>query len=109
DPVPLYLTGDSQANLTLSPDGALALRRRHALLRALDALPRALDRPERVAAFDRFHRRRGGRGAGAPAPAARCASAGGRRQARRARRLTCAGKTRGCAPATGTPTGGRAC
>jgi len=55
--VPLYLTGASQANLGLSPDRAPTLRRRHALLRTLDALPRALDRSERLAAFDQFQRR----------------------------------------------------
>src|SRR5437660_931833 len=57
DPVPLYLTAASQANLALSPDGALTLRRRHALLRTLDALPRQLDRPEALAAFDVFQQR----------------------------------------------------
>lgn len=57
DPVPLYLTEESRTNLALSPDGALTLRRRQALLRTLDALPRALDRPERLAAFDSFQRR----------------------------------------------------
>src|SRR5205809_7319425 len=43
DPVPLYLTRASQANLDLSPEGALTLRRRHDLLHSLDALPRMLD------------------------------------------------------------------
>jgi hypothetical protein len=57
DPVPLYLTDASRANLALSPDGALTLRRRHALLRALDALPRVLDRPGRLDAFDTYQRR----------------------------------------------------
>jgi hypothetical protein len=57
DPVPLYLTEASRANLALSPDGAVTLRRRHALLQTLDALPRALDRSERLAAFDSFQRR----------------------------------------------------
>jgi hypothetical protein len=57
DPVPLYLTEASRANLALSSDGALTLRRRHALLGTLDALPRALDRSERLAAFDSFQRR----------------------------------------------------
>jgi hypothetical protein len=57
DPIPLYLTAASQANLALSPDGALTLRRRHALRQTLDALPRALDRSERLAAFDSLQRR----------------------------------------------------
>ena len=57
DPIPLYLTEESRANLALSPDGALTLRRRHALLQTLDALPRALDRSERLAAFDSCQRR----------------------------------------------------
>jgi hypothetical protein len=57
DPVPLYLTEASRANFALSPDGALTLRRRNELLQTLDALPRALDRPEGLAAFDRFQRR----------------------------------------------------
>ncbi|MCI0463924.1 MAG: DUF1501 domain-containing protein [Gemmataceae bacterium] len=57
DPVPLYLTEESRANLALSPDGALTIRRRQGLLRTLDALPRALDQSERVAAFGSFQRR----------------------------------------------------
>jgi hypothetical protein len=57
DPVPLYLTEASRGSLALSPDGALVLRRRHALLRTLDALPRTLDRCEGVAAFGTFQQR----------------------------------------------------
>jgi len=57
DPVPLYLSAESQANLALSPDGALTLRRRQALLQTLDALPRLLDQPGSLAAFDTFQRR----------------------------------------------------
>ncbi len=57
DPVPLYSTPESQANMALSPDGALTLRRRQALLQTLDALPRLLDRAEPLAAFDSFQRR----------------------------------------------------
>jgi hypothetical protein len=57
DPVPLYLTAESQADLSLSPDGALTLRRRDGLLRSLESLPRALDRPETMAVFDRNQRR----------------------------------------------------
>jgi hypothetical protein len=56
DPIPLYLSAESQANLALTPDGSLTLRRRHDLLQTLDALPRALERPERWTAFDRFQR-----------------------------------------------------
>jgi len=57
DPVPLYLTVANQSNLVLSPDGALTLRRRHDLLQTLDALPRALDRAEKLSAFDDLQRR----------------------------------------------------
>ncbi|MBM4070998.1 MAG: DUF1501 domain-containing protein [Planctomycetes bacterium] len=57
DPVPLYLTESSRANLVLTPDGAITLRRRHDLLRSLDTLPRALDRPGTLASFDGFQRR----------------------------------------------------
>lgn len=57
DPVPLYLTPEGQSNLVLSSDGALTLRRRHALLQSLDALPRMLDQPENLAAFDNFQKR----------------------------------------------------
>jgi hypothetical protein len=57
DPVPLHRTPAARANLELSADGALTLRRRHALLQTLDTLPRVLDRPERLATFDRFQRR----------------------------------------------------
>jgi hypothetical protein len=46
DPVPLYLSEASRANLALSPDGALTLRRRRAVLQDLDSLPRKLDRRE---------------------------------------------------------------
>ncbi len=57
DPVPLYLTPASEANLSLTADGALTLRRRHALVETLDRLPRMLDETEVLAGFDR-HRRR---------------------------------------------------
>lgn len=57
DPVPLYLTEESQANLALTADGALTLRRRHELVQTLESLPRMLDRSETLAGFDR-HRRR---------------------------------------------------
>ncbi len=57
DPVPLYLTPRSQANLVLSSDGAMTLRRRYALLQTLDSLPRHLDRPGALNAFDSFQRR----------------------------------------------------
>ena len=57
DPVPLYLTPQSRAGLALTPDGALTLRRRQALLRSLDSLPRMLERPGTLAAFDDFQTR----------------------------------------------------
>jgi hypothetical protein len=57
DPVPLYLTPGSEADLALSPDGMMTLRRRQSLLQALDALPRQLDRPERLEAFSAFQKR----------------------------------------------------
>src|SRR5262249_3903382 len=57
DPIPLYLTARSAANLALTEDGAVTLRRRHALAQALDGLARSLDRPEKLAAFDTFQRR----------------------------------------------------
>jgi hypothetical protein len=57
DPIPLYLTEKSSAPLALTEDGALELRRRHALLQSVDALARRLDRPEQLAAFDDFQRR----------------------------------------------------
>jgi hypothetical protein len=57
DPIPLYLTERSAANLALTEDGAVTLRRRHALAQALDGLARSLDRPEKLAAFDTFQRR----------------------------------------------------
>jgi hypothetical protein len=57
DPVPLYLTAAGRANFTLSSDGVLTLRRRHALRQTLDALPRVLERSERLAGFDQFQQR----------------------------------------------------
>ena len=57
DPIPLYLTEKSGASLVLTEDGAVTLRRRHALTQALDGLARGLDRPEKLAAFDAFQRR----------------------------------------------------
>jgi hypothetical protein len=57
DPVPLYLTPQSSSNLVLSRAGVLTLRNRHDLLKKLDALPRLLDRPETLAAFDDFQQR----------------------------------------------------
>ncbi|MGL4555357.1 MAG: DUF1501 domain-containing protein [Gemmataceae bacterium] len=56
DPVPLYLTEDSKADLGLSADGALTLRRRDGLRRTLEALPRRLDAGT-AGAFDEFQRR----------------------------------------------------
>src|SRR4051794_4528485 len=57
DPVPLYLTEGARSNLVLSPDGALTLRRRRALLGKLDSLPRLLDQAEKLAAFDDCRKR----------------------------------------------------
>ena len=57
DPVPLYLTPDGQANLALSADGALTLRRRYAILQELDSLPRLVERREALAAFGAFQQR----------------------------------------------------
>ncbi len=57
DPVPLYLTERSQANLMLSAEGVVTLRRRQQLLQTLDALPRHLDRPDALTMFDGFQKR----------------------------------------------------
>jgi hypothetical protein len=57
DPVPLYLTPEGQANLSLSADGSLTLRRRYGLLQSLDALPRRLDRLGTLGSFDTFQQR----------------------------------------------------
>jgi hypothetical protein len=57
DPVPLYLTEQSRASLSLSADGSLTLRGRDALRQKLDALPRRLDRPGELDAFDGMQRR----------------------------------------------------
>jgi hypothetical protein len=57
DPVPLYQTETGRSNLVVSTDGAVTLRRRHALLQTLDALPRLLDRPETLASFGEFQKR----------------------------------------------------
>jgi hypothetical protein len=57
DPVPLYLTAEGESNLVLSAAGTLTLRRRQALLQQLDTLPRLLDQPEKLAAFDEFQKR----------------------------------------------------
>lgn len=57
DPVPLYLTERGQANLALSSEGVVTLRRRQRLLQTLDALPRHLDRTNGLKTFDSFHQR----------------------------------------------------
>jgi hypothetical protein len=57
DPVPLYLTEHSKANLALSAEGVVELRRRQGLRQALDTLPRHLDRPGALATFDDCHQR----------------------------------------------------
>lgn len=57
DPVPLYLTEHSQANLVLSSEGVVTLRRRQRLLQALDTLPRQLDRFDALSTFDGYQKR----------------------------------------------------
>ena len=57
DPVPLYLTEETQANLSLTADGAMTLRRRHGLVQALDSLAHDLDDSDTAALFDRHQRR----------------------------------------------------
>lgn len=56
DPVPLYLTNETNGGLALEPDGSITLRRRDNLLKTLDAIPRARDRSDRDP-FSRFQRR----------------------------------------------------
>ncbi len=58
DPVPLHLTKEGHAGLSLDPDGTVTLRRRDDLRRSLDALPRWLDdRSGPTAEFGRHQRR----------------------------------------------------
>ena len=57
DPVPLYLTEESQANLSLTTDGAMTLRRRAGLVHSLDALASNLDDSDTLVVFDRHQRR----------------------------------------------------
>jgi hypothetical protein len=57
DPVPLYLTEESRANLALSADGSVELRRRYGLLQSLDEFAHRLDRVETLNAFDGYQRR----------------------------------------------------
>jgi len=56
DPVPLYQTPHSADNLSISNEGVLTLKRRRALLKSLDALPRAIDRSGTLSAIDAFQR-----------------------------------------------------
>ena len=56
DPVPIYRTKDSVDDLSITPDGALALRRRRDLLRALDQLPRTIDSSGVMSSIDMFQR-----------------------------------------------------
>jgi hypothetical protein len=58
DPVPLYMKGANSAGLSLDADGAVTLRGRDDLRRALDALPRALDDKYGPAAEFGRHQRR---------------------------------------------------
>jgi hypothetical protein len=58
DPVPLYLTGENRAGLSLDADGAVTLRGRDDLLRSLDRLPQTLDdRTSPAATFGQYQRR----------------------------------------------------
>jgi hypothetical protein len=58
DPVPLHLGGANRAGLALDSDGAVTLRGRDDLRRALEALPRSLDDPSGPAAGFGKHQRR---------------------------------------------------
>jgi hypothetical protein len=57
DPIPIYPTPQNQESFAFSADGAVTLRRRHDLLQALDTLPRVLDRPENLTAFEDHQKR----------------------------------------------------
>ena len=56
DPVPVYRTGDSTDDLTITGDGVLTLRRRSELLKSLDTIPRAIDSSGTLLAVDTFQR-----------------------------------------------------
>ena len=56
DPVPIYQASRQTGNLSITPEGALTLRRRVQLLSELDALPRALDASGTFSAVDDFQR-----------------------------------------------------
>ncbi len=57
DPVPLYPTAETPSNLKLEGDGTLSLRSRQGLLHDLDTLPRRLEQPETLSAFDEYQQR----------------------------------------------------
>jgi len=57
DPVPIFRTPNSVDNLSITPEGTLALERRAGLRRALDRLPRGLDQSGTLDAFETFHAR----------------------------------------------------
>ena len=57
DPIPIYRLPGGQDNLSVSPDGILALRRRAGLLETLDRLPRHLDESGMMSAADSFQQR----------------------------------------------------
>lgn len=57
DPIPLYRTPDSDDDLSISPQGVLALRRRERLRERLDQLPRQLDESGAMTALDTFQQR----------------------------------------------------
>jgi hypothetical protein len=57
DPIPIYPAAGSQDNLSISPEGIMALRRRGDLLRSLDQLSRELDTSRMMSAADSFQQR----------------------------------------------------
>jgi len=57
DPIPIYRTPASADNLSITPDGAVDLRRRKNLLESLDTLPRSLDKGDTLSSLDKFQRR----------------------------------------------------
>jgi len=57
DPIPLYRTGGTQDNLSITPEGVLKLGRRADLLRSIDRLPGELDRSGMMSAADGFQQR----------------------------------------------------
>lgn len=54
DPVPIFSTGDRTDDLAISSAGILQLKRRRAVLQALDNFPRRIDSSGMMGAMDRF-------------------------------------------------------